>query len=154
MSDDKTIIAENPNFTIFEPPAQKRACLIQYNGPNMGKRHILDEPEMVIGRNQETAAIHINDPSISRKHARLLQVGQTVEIEDLESSNGTFVQDARVKRQELKNGDIVRLGTVLLKFFANSNIDNVLIDRIYTAATIDAGTQIFNKKYLLESLKS
>ena len=49
---------------------------------------------------------------------------------------------------------MVRLGTILFKFFANENIDGIIHDKIYRMATIDAGTQIFNKKYLLETIKS
>jgi diguanylate cyclase (GGDEF)-like protein len=71
------------------------------------------------------------------------------------SSNGTFVNDVRTDGQsQLKDGDIIRLGTVLLKFFAHDNVDSVMHDKIYRMATIDAGTQIFNKQYLLDALEA
>ena len=44
------------------------------------------------------------------------------------------------------DGEFIRLGTVLLKFFAHDNVDSVMHDKIYQMATIDAGTKIFNKQ--------
>ncbi len=154
MSDDKTIIAEPIGLTVFNAPKGKRACLVQYNGASLGKRYILDEPEVIAGRSPETGIV-INEQSVSRQHARFLQIGDKVEVEDLGTTNGTFVNDVKVdERSQLRDGDIIRLGTVLLKFYAHNNIDNVFHDKIYRMATIDTGTQIFNKKYLLESLES
>ena len=154
MSDDKTIIADNVGMTILNPPKRKRACLVQYSGANLGKRFILDGPEMIAGR-APTVQIVINDNSVSRQHAKFIQNGDKVEVEDMGTTNGTFLNDQKLsERGHLKDGDIVRLGPILMKFFAHDNIENVFHDKIYRMATIDAGTQIFNKKYLLESLES
>ena len=74
---------------------------------------------------------------------------------DLGSSNGTYVNDKRIAEQHtLQDGDIIRLGNIVFKFFAQGNIENVFHDKIYRMATIDGGTQTFNKKYLLEALES
>lgn len=156
MSEDKTIIADPGNMTMYNPPKQRRrACLVQYSGPNLGKRYILDAPEVVIGRSPDVALV-INDPSVSRHHAKCVQNSEgEYGIEDLGSSNGTFINDAKIaSRTNMKDGDIVRTGTILLKYFAHDNIDNIFHDKIYRMATIDGGTQIFNKKYLQESLES
>ena len=76
-------------------------------------------------------------------------------MEDLGSSNGTFINDKKIESAtELNDQDMVRLGTILFKFFVNENIDGIIHDKIYRMATIDAGTQTFNKKYLLETIKS
>jgi diguanylate cyclase (GGDEF)-like protein len=97
----------------------------------------------------------IQEASVSRQHAQFVLIGDQVAVEDLGSSNGTFLNDAPVKQQTpMKDGDIVRLGTVLLKFFAHDNVDSVMHDKIYQMATIDAGTKIFNKQYLLDALES
>jgi two-component system, cell cycle response regulator len=154
MTDDKTIIADPVGLTIFNPPKGKRACLVQYSGASLGKRYILDSAEMIIGRAPKSGIV-LNEGSVSRQHARFFQTGDTVELEDLGTTNGTFVNDLKVEvRSRLRDGDIIRLGTILLKFFAHDNIENVFHDKIYRMATIDAGTQIFNKKYLLESLET
>lgn len=154
MSDDKTIIAETPNLTILQGPKRKNACLVQYSGAKLGKRYPLTEQQNVVGRSP-TAQVIINEASVSRQHARFMLVGDDVKVEDMGSSNGTFVNDVRAEGQvALKDADIVRLGTVLLKFFAHDNVDSVMHDKIYRMATIDAGTQIFNKQYLLDALES
>lgn len=154
MSDDKTIIAESPNLTILQGPKRKNACLVQYSGAKLGKRYPLTEPINVVGRSP-TVQIMINEASVSRQHARFVLTGDHVAVEDMGSSNGTFVNDVRTGGQmQLKDGDIIRLGTVLLKFFAHDNVDSVMHDKIYRMATIDAGTQIFNKQYLMDALES
>lgn len=154
MSDDKTIIAESPNLTILQGPKRKNACLVQYSGAKLGKRYPLTETSNVVGRSP-TVQVIINEASVSRQHARFILIGDNVAVEDMGSSNGTFVNDVRAEAQvTLKDGDIVRLGTVLLKFFAHDNVDSIMHDKIYRMATIDAGTQIFNKQYLLDALDS
>lgn len=154
MADDKTIIADPSGMTIFNPPKRSRACLVQYSGPNLGKRYILDEGKMDVGR-APNVNIVVNEQSVSRRHARCYQTNGNIEIEDLNSSNGTYVNNTRIiRRTTLNDGDIIRFGTVLFKYFAHDNIENVFHDKIYRMATIDGGTQTFNKKYLLESLQS
>jgi diguanylate cyclase (GGDEF)-like protein len=154
MSEEKTIIAESPSLTILQGSKRKNACVVQYSGAKLGKRYPLNEPINVIGRSPGVQII-INEASVSRQHARLVLIGDNVVVEDMGSSNGTFVNDVKTDGQgPLKDGDIIRLGTVLLKFFAHDNVDSVMHDKIYRMATIDAGTQIFNKQYLLDALDS
>lgn len=155
MSEDKTIIADAAGMTIFSPPKRaRRACLIQYSGTNLGKRYILDEDKMIVGRSPNVSIV-INEQSVSRQHAQCLQANDFSEIEDLNSSNGTFVNNTKITgRTKLSDGDIIRFGTVIFKYFAHENIEHVFHDKIYRMATIDGGTQTFNKKYLLESLES
>jgi len=155
MSDDKTIIADAGNMTVLQSgPKRKTACLVQYSGAKLGKRYPLTENVSVCGRSPQ-AQIVISEASVSRQHAQFLRLGDAYAVEDMKSSNGTFVNDTVTKgRVELSDGDIVRLGTVLLKFFAQDNVDSIMHDKIYRMATIDAGTQIFNKQYLLDALES
>jgi len=154
-SDDKTIITDSANLTMVQAMSpKKRACLVQYSGSSLGRRYILESQEVTIGR-APTTGIVIPESSVSREHAKCVTNANRVEIVDLNSSNGTFVNDTRVSAPTaLRDGDIIRLGSILLKFFAHDNIDNVFHDKIYRMATIDAGTQIFNKKYLLEALEN
>jgi two-component system cell cycle response regulator len=152
MADDKTIIADQVGLTIFNSAKGRRSCLIQYSGSPLGKRYNVDAAETIAGRSPDNLIV-LNDPSVSRQHARFLHRGDKVEIEDLGTTNGTFVNDVKLsKKTELKDGDIVRLGNILLKYYATADIESLLIDKIYTSATIDNGTGIFNKKTLLDSL--
>lgn len=154
MSEDKTIIADPGNMTMLQPPKRQKACLIQYNGAKTGLRYALQESQTIIGREPENM-IFVAEPSISRRHATVHQSGPAFEIEDLGSLNGTFLNDVKVVgKAVLRDGDMIRLGTILFKFYAHDSMEAILADKIYRIATIDAGTQIFNKKYLLDTLET
>lgn len=64
----------------------------------------------VIGR-REDCDLRIAIEAVSRKHCRVL-VGSRLEIEDLGSSNGTFVNGTKVKRSEISAGDTIQVGPV------------------------------------------
>lgn len=154
MSDDKTIIADPSGMTIFAQPRRNNACFVQYSGTDLGRRYNLDKPEMTIGRAPDSDIV-INEQSVSRKHARVHVTNDTIDIEDLNSSNGTFVKDARINsRVALHDGEIIRLGTILFKYFSTTNIDSLTVDKIYRMTNIDAPTQAWNKKYLTEQLQT
>ncbi len=153
-ADITTRVATGLNRTFTREPTRTRPCLIQYSGDALGRRYFLDEPEVAIGR-AATNTIVIADGGVSRVHARCIGIGETIELEDLGSRNGTFINDRRLQsRMLLRDGDVVRLGTVLLKFFARDNFENAFHDKIYRMATIDAGTEVFNRSYLLDTLEA
>lgn len=67
---------------------------------------------LMVGRGRDCGLVLL-DPSVSRNHARLLaRMDGTVIVEDLDSANGVFVNDARVRVRELANGDRIRFGDV------------------------------------------
>lgn len=135
-------------------PNRKRACLIQYTGDALGRRYFFENAEVTLGRGAANAIVLL-DVSVSREHAKCYSRNKVIEIEDLGSSNGTFINETPVKtRTALRDGDMVRLGSILFKFFAHDNAESVFHDQIYRRATIDAGTQIFNRNYLLETLET
>ncbi|MBE3578590.1 MAG: FHA domain-containing protein [Caldanaerobacter subterraneus] len=70
-----------------------------------------------IGRSDECDIV-IESPYVSAKHALIRKKGKRFYIEDLNSTNGTFVNGKRVKVARIKNGDIITLGDVDLKFIA------------------------------------
>jgi len=134
-------------------PAQC-ACLIQYSGDTLGRRYFLYETEVRIGR-LTSSSVMLYDDSVSRQHARIISLGDDLAIEDLGSSNGTFINNEPVlSRTVLNDGDVIRIGDILLKYFSSDNIENVFHDNIYRMATIDVGTGLFNKQYLFETLES
>jgi two-component system, cell cycle response regulator len=131
-----------------------RAYLIVLAGGNVGEMYRLDEGETFLGRGQ-TATIKLMDDGISRKHARIVQHGGEVAIEDLQSSNGTIVNGAPVTTQLLKDGDKIRLGsTTILKFTYNDQLDESFQQQMYEAALRDGLTKAYNKKYFLDRLET
>jgi len=150
--DDKTIIADIGGGTIFRGEQRSRAKLVQYSGVKRGHVYPLDDDEQIIGR-APGCKIIIAEPSISRQHAKITQNPLGIFIEDLGSSNGTMINDVKViDKSVLRTGDMLRMGIVLFKFYAEDNIDTVLHDEMFSKALIDAGTEIFNKRHVLDSL--
>lgn len=77
---------------------------------------MLREGENVIGRDWD-AAVRIDAPSMSRRHARIVVEGTRASIEDLGSKNGTSVDGRRLRSsRELSDGDQILFGTVAAKF--------------------------------------
>ena len=95
--------------------------LIMRSGPTPGKELDLQQAELTLGRDV-TNDIVVNDPEVSRKHARLTaSVGGYV-IEDLGSTNGTFINGQRLLGPHLLNpGELIMIGeNVSLKYEATS----------------------------------
>jgi len=80
-----------------------------------GQRHRIGGPVATIGRVTD-CDIAINDPNVSRHHAELHTVGDSIELVDLGSTNGCKVNGRRVGRQPLNDGDQVTFGAITLRF--------------------------------------
>jgi pSer/pThr/pTyr-binding forkhead associated (FHA) protein len=68
-----------------------------------------DKALLTIGRN-ENNDIYINNLGISKKHAKIVRQGDTYILEDLGSTNGTFLNDKRVKKSPLASHDTITIG--------------------------------------------
>lgn len=82
-------------------------------GGELADRRVHVDRELLVGRG-EGCDLTIKDPRLSRRHARFFREGEKLFIEDLGSPNGTFVNQKRVKKEELRAGDIVSLGKTQL----------------------------------------
>jgi len=72
--------------------------------------------DMIIGRHTTCDIILKDDKSVSGKHAVIKTVGRKSTIEDLNSTNGTFVENQRIKRHELRNGESIIIGDHVLVY--------------------------------------
>jgi pSer/pThr/pTyr-binding forkhead associated (FHA) protein len=80
---------------------------------------LADSPEIVVGRSSDVDMVLIED-MVSRRHARL-ECNDEILIEDLGSTNGTFVNGERIKRARLQEGDRVLIGTSIIKVMATDS---------------------------------
>lgn len=98
-------------------PSQLYGKLVIEAGPNSGEEFALPRPETVLGRDPSVDIV-IAAAGVSRRHARLTHDGQRYFIEDLGSSNGTFVDGQRISaRVELRPGNLIGLGnSVAVRF--------------------------------------
>ncbi len=92
--------------------------------------------------------------SISRTHARLEHQGSSVVIEDLGSTNGTYVNDRLIqKHQQLRSGDRFQVGAVHFKFLHERDVENAFHLAIYDLVMRDGLTEIFNKRKYEEEVE-
>ncbi|MDX1378316.1 MAG: FHA domain-containing protein, partial [Anaerolineales bacterium] len=70
---------------------------------------------ILIGRLEDCDVV-LDSPEVSRRHATIRQIGDAYAIEDLDSSNGTFVNNEQVKRAELHEGDLIQISKFRLLF--------------------------------------
>ena len=87
------------------------------SGPQKGEDFRIREGPNTIGSASD-ADIVLHDTAISGKHASLRYKDQKFTITDLDSTNGTFLNDRTepIAREELKDNDVIRLGEIALKF--------------------------------------
>jgi chromosome segregation ATPase len=87
-----------------------------------GVVHLLNKGSISIGRGSE-CDIRLQSHSVSRYHAVLRISHDAVIIEDMNSTNGCFVNGRRIKRQLLRDGDTLRVGAVPLRFAVRATQD-------------------------------
>ena len=87
--------------------------MLVVDGP--GTRHVLEQGSNVLVRGTDPD-IRLPDTGVSRKHVDVQLDGGTVAVEDLGSTNGTLVNGRRVGRQELADGDVIRIGHSVLVY--------------------------------------
>ena len=73
-------------------------------------RFRIEQPESTLGRSEKCTFIVPSD-TVSREHARIRLDGDALTIEDLNSSNGTFVNGREIKKTTLASGDVIGLGS-------------------------------------------
>ena len=120
------------------------ACLILLHppGPGLGARTPLTRDEYVIGRGPENDIVAERD-SVSRRHARLFRSDtEGWCLEDLGSTNGSFVNDMRIQRQPLADGNQLRIGDVIYKFLVGANVEAAYHEEIYRLAILDGLTGV------------
>ena len=119
---------------------------------HFGKRHVLGDEAIHLGRGSENTIVLEND-SVSRRHARIEKRGRQWYVLDLDSTNGTYVNDEQVKEYQLRRGDQVKVGDTILKYLSGSDVETQYHETIYRMTIIDGLTAAHNKRYLIEDLE-
>ncbi|MDP9221098.1 MAG: FHA domain-containing protein [Actinomycetota bacterium] len=89
-------------------------------GAETGAELPLTKPVTVVGRGAD-CDVRLDDPGVSRRHAELRLSGPAVVLVDLGSTNGTSVNDERVERRDLVDGDRIRVGSSDLAFRSDAS---------------------------------
>jgi len=109
-----------------------------------------DKP-VVIGRSSELDMVLVED-MVSRKHAKITWLTGKPHIEDLGSTNGTFVGRERVARRALRPGDLVALGSALLKYLGPDDPESAYLELMARLARQDPLTGLANRAAFDEAL--
>ena len=88
-----------------------QVVLVMFRGEGERRSFSITRDVTVVGR-REDCDFRIPLGEISRKHCRLIKDGETLKVEDLGSSNGTFHNGERMQQAELQPGDTVQVGSV------------------------------------------
>ena len=94
--------------------------LAAISGKHKGAVFAIDEEPLVIGR-ETAASVCVADSSVSRRHSKIEKKGEDFVITDLESLNGTFVNDVPVRTRVLEHGDRVRIGDSQFLFLTHDS---------------------------------
>jgi two-component system cell cycle response regulator len=151
MREKKTIVdAENPG----SPSEEKRPSLIVLAGHDFGRQYFLAEGETFIGRGDD-CTIRLNDARASRVHTKIVgKLGHGEEayfkVLDLNSTNGTYLNDKRITKGVLTEGDRLRIGYTVFKYAVRDIVEIAFDNKIYRMATTDALTSLFSREYFIQ----
>ena len=129
--------------------ASRKASLLVIAGTSAGKMfRVHDLNPMIIGRSKECDICLVED-GISRQHARVERDGHgNIIIVDLNSTNGTHHDGARITRHLMRDGDLIQVGsTTFLKFSFQASLEESFHQVQYDQAIRDGLTGIFNKRH-------
>ena len=127
------------------------ACLVQIYGHTLGRKTELTS-SVLIGRGDECDIVLTAD-SVSRKHALVEPCASGTRLRDLDSTNGTYVNDEQVREVTLRHGDLVKVGDTIFKFLVAGNIEQAYHEEIYRMTIMDGLTGAYNRRYVQEYLE-
>jgi two-component system, cell cycle response regulator len=154
-------IAPEAVQAILAGPGHGSASLIVISGWEIGREVSLAEEETILGRSP-LLRTSIALPSVSRQHCRFIraqaETGDTYEVQDMGSLNGTLVNNVRVESAKLQHGDKIQVGDVLFKFLLQDPIDAQFYREIHRLIHHDQHTGLLTldsfKRYLEQEIRS
>lgn len=130
---------------------QRELCLIPLLGTGVSGMRVLAQRETIIGR-QPGVDLLVRDPRVSRQHCKIVLTNAGPKIVDLDSRNGTFVNDVQVKETYLNDSDLIRVGDTVFRLRYVDRVELERQEELYRRATRDSLTGLHNRQYLLERL--
>ncbi|MCA9079148.1 MAG: GGDEF domain-containing protein [Planctomycetaceae bacterium] len=136
-----------------QPECANGACIVRiYPAGVGGSLFALDKPAVRLGRGSDCEC-ELPDDYTSRHHCKIEWRGDRHVLTDLNSLNGTFVNDVRVTTHELKPGDQIRLGFHIFKYLASNHVEAMYHEAVFEMMTIDALTQTYNRRYFEDAFQ-
>jgi diguanylate cyclase (GGDEF)-like protein len=146
-----------PRRRATDPGPEANIILISHpRAQNLGARYrFRPGTTVILGRGQGADVSIADATSLSRRHASLTYRLESVILEDLGSTNGTFVNDVRIEQPTLlRSGDRFQIGSVHFKFLQERDVENAYHQAIHEMMVRDGLTQTANKrKYEEEAVR-
>ena len=121
-------------------PGSRLPVLVVLRGTQVGRRYLLTEAHLVMGRRADKAQLVVpGDAQVSSVHCRFERHPGSGEwqVVDLQSTNGTIVGDARVATHRLRDGDRVLVGETVLKFTFHDELEEEFHQQVDQMMNID-----------------
>jgi diguanylate cyclase (GGDEF)-like protein len=129
----------------MRPKAAGRPVLIMIAGPEIGRQIPLDKGDVEIGR-EPGLTLTLDADGVSRRHASIRTIAGRLVLSDPGSTNGTFVNDARITVHRLVDGDTIKIAKVVLKY-VEREVEAQYHVQLQKMASVDGLTGAFNKRY-------
>jgi two-component system cell cycle response regulator len=144
--------------TLIDPERQSQlgrvGTLTVLQGADVGAIMSLPREVNYLGRDTQIE-VTVQDDSVSRRHARISLRDGHYEVEDLGSTNGTYVAGAMVSgRVRLIDGVRVQLGNTIMRFGMQDEVERAASKRIYEMSVRDGLTGVYNRRYFDDRLSS
>lgn len=125
-------------------------CLLQIH-PLVVSENLTDlsAEQTTVGR-EPGCGLSLPDSSVSRQHALIEQIGESYQVTDLGSTNGTSVNEMKIQSAELTSGDRIQFGSYIFKFLSTNHIEMQYHEAVYSMMTRDALTGTLNKRSFLD----
>ncbi len=122
---EKTVIQEKGKRK--ETFLKERAVLLVLSSQGLGTTYVIDRNDITIGRD-ESCAIRLSDPEVSSVHCRIsVPEERTFILEDLESTNGTFLNRKQLKKpSQIFYSDRLVIGKTVFRFFLEESLNETI----------------------------
>jgi len=123
-----------------------RPRLIVVSGVLLGSQLELGDAPVVIGRSGECSLVMAH-PSVSRVHCRIYRQGNRYLVEDLGSTNRTYLNGKPVVCEELRDGDQIGIGSNSIKYFVGASVEADYHRELIDLAIYDSLTGFYNRRH-------
>ena len=107
---DPQVVSAIVGHLLWATATDREVCTLVHRGGE----------ELIVGR-QDGAAVRLTSPTVSRRHAVIRTVGERVEVEDLQSGGGTWLDDERIDGpREVQGGGRIRVGAIVIRYVSGA----------------------------------
>ena len=129
-----------------------QACLVVLHAglqSEIGRRYVFEKASLTIGRGRDNDIVLMSD-AVSRRHTRLELRDNEAFVVDLNSTNGTYVNDESrlLSERRLNRGDLLKVGDTIFKYLSGVDVEAQYHDMIFRMAVTDGLTNLCNRQQL------